>query len=495
MMASGDGPPGISGATVRSMSEQPVGDAGMPSQSAEQRLDEAGEPIARPSGEAEGSGGLYPAHPGLLGMSGAPARPMRPAQEGVDRYPSGPTQNTNGPLLMERRRITPRSPRAALEPEHVPVPTRRSRRVRHPLVRAGNAVLTFLVLLIIAAGVALVVGKHRFDAPGPLTEERIVNIPRGYGTRDIAELLVREGVIDHPLTFVGGVIALKAREGLKSGEYRFQKQASMQDVLDTITEGRVVQHLFTVPEGQTAEQIVARLMESPVFSGNIAEIPREGSLLPESYRFTRGTPRAQMIQRMQQAQQRVLKDVWDRRMPDLPLSSPEELVILASIVEKETGRPDERTRVAAVFVNRLRRKMRLQSDPTIIYGLVGGKGSLGHPITKGERDQPTAYNTYTIDGLPPGPIANPGRASLEAAANPARTRELYFVADGAGGHTFSDSYEQHQKGVARLRAHERQQNENVTTPDPPAQPAPAASPAPAPASPPLPPPRQNNRRR
>jgi UPF0755 protein len=148
-----------------------------------------------------------------------------------------------------------------------------------------------------------------------------------------------------------------------------------------------------------------------------------------------------------------------------------------------------------VFVNRLRRKMRLQSDPTIIYGLVGGKGSLGHPITKSERDQPTAYNTYTIDGLPPGPIANPGRASLEAAANPARTRELYFVADGTGGHTFSDSYEQHQKGVARLRAHERQQNGNATTPDPPAQPTPAASPAPTSPSPPLPPPRQNNRRR
>jgi len=383
-------------------------------------------------------------------------------------------------MLMERRRITPRSPRAALEPEHVPLPTRRSRRARHPLVRAGNAVLTFFILIAIAAGAALVVGKQRFDAPGPLIEDRIVNIPRGYGTRDIAELLVREGVIDHPWTFVAGVFVLKARDGLKSGEYRFQKQASLQDVLDTITEGKVVQHLFTAPEGQTSEQIVARLMENPAFSGNIAEIPREGSLLPESYKFTRGTRRAQMVQRMQQAQQRVLKDIWDRRMPDLPLSSPEELVILASIIEKETGRADERTRVAAVFVNRLRRKMRLQSDPTIIYGLVGGKGSLGHPITKAERDQPTAYNTYTIDGLPPGPIANPGRASLEAAANPARTRELYFVADGAGGHTFSDSYEQHQKAVSRLRSFEQQQN--------------GAKPETAPPVPP-PAPRQGNRRR
>ena len=141
-------------------------------------------------------------------------------------------------------------------------------------------------------------------------------------------------------------------------------------------------------------------------------------------------------------------------MPDLPLKTPEQLVILASIVEKETGEPDERTRVAAVFVNRLKTKMKLQSDPTIIYGLVGGKGTLGRPIMKSEIEQPTPYNTYVIDGLPPGPIANPGRASLEAAANPARTKELYFVADGTGGHVFSETYDQHQKNVARLRAME-----------------------------------------
>jgi UPF0755 protein len=404
---------------------------------------------------------------------------------------SGPTPNGIGPSLMERRHITPRSPRAALEPEHVPLPTRRSKRVRHPLVKAGNAVLTFLVLIAIAAGTALVVGKQRFDAAGPLMEDRVVNIPRGFGMRDIAELLVREGVIDHPWTFVAGVIVLKAREGLKSGEYQFAKHASLQDVVDTIVEGKVVQHPFTVPEGQTSEQIVARLMESSVLSGNINEIPREGTLLPETYKFTRGTPREQIIQRMQQTQRRVLKDAWDRRMPDLPISTPEELVTLASIIEKETGRADERTRVAAVFVNRLRRKMRLQSDPTIIYGLVGGKGSLGHGITKSERDQPTAYNTYTIDGLPPGPIANPGRASLEAAANPARTRELYFVADGTGGHTFSDSFELHQKAVARLRALEQG---SAASPEPTAQPA-AAAPEPAPQQAPAPAPRQGNRRR
>jgi UPF0755 protein len=159
---------------------------------------------------------------------------------------------------------------------------------------------------------------------------------------------------------------------------------------------------------------------------------------------------------MQAAQQRLLKDIWEHRSQDLPLKTPEQLVILASIIEKETAKPEERTRVAAVFVNRLKQKMRLQSDPTIIYGLVFGKGRLDHPITKTEKEQPTPYNTYIIDGLPPGPITNPGHASLEAAANPARTKELYFVADGTGAHAFSDNYDQHQKNVGKLRSTERQ---------------------------------------
>jgi UPF0755 protein len=165
----------------------------------------------------------------------------------------------------------------------------------------------------------------------------------------------------------------------------------------------------------TSEQIVARLLDDDVLTGNIKEIPREGTLLPDTYNFTRGVTREQIIQRMQQAQQRVLKEIWERHSPDLPIKTPDQLVILASLVEKETGKPEERTRVAAVFVNRLKQKMRLQSDPTIIYGLVGGKGTLGRPIMKSEIDQPTPFNTYQIDGLPPGPIANPGRASLEAA--------------------------------------------------------------------------------
>ena len=279
----------------------------------------------------------------------------------------------------------------------------------------------------------------------------MVNIPRGLGIRDIADLLQREGVIDQPYVFMGSVIALKARGELKYGEYQFTKHSSVADVVDTITEGKVIQHAVTVPEGLTSEQIVARLLENDALAGQIKEIPREGTLLPETYKFTRGMTREQIIQRMQQAHRRVLQEVWERRVQDLPVKTPEQLVILASIVEKETGRPDERTRVAAVFVNRLKNRMRLQSDPTIIYGLTGGKGALGRPILKSEIEQPTPYNTYVVDGLPPGPIANPGRASLEAAASPARTKELYFVADGTGGHVFSENYAEHQKNVVRLR--------------------------------------------
>ena len=197
-----------------------------------------------------------------------------------------------------------------------------------------------------------------------------------------------------------------------------------------------MQHSVTIPEGLTSEQIVTRLVDNDIFAGSVRELPREGTLLPETYKFPRGTTREQVIQRMQQTQKRVLAEIWERRNPDVLVKSPEQLITLASIIEKETGRADERSRVAAVFTNRLRQRIKLQSDPTIIYGLVGGKGTLGRPIRRSEIQQPSPYNTYVIEGLPPGPIANPGRASLEAAANPARTRDLFFVADGSGGHTF-----------------------------------------------------------
>jgi peptidoglycan lytic transglycosylase G len=408
--------------------------------------------------------------PNLVGagpMRLDPSQRVAPRSQGAARMPvdagepyppiSGRPQDALGAPFVDQKRITPRSPRAALEPEQVTVPIRRSERARHPLVVAGNAFFTLLILAVIAGGIAFAVGKTRFEAPGPLEREKAVNIPPRMGVLDIADLLRREGVIDeHPMIFVGGLVWRGAYSDLKSGEYVFSRHASVSDVVDTMVGGKVVQHAITLPEGWTSEQIVQHLLKSEILTGNIKDIPREGTLLPESYRFARGTSREQVIQRLQREHRRVLQEVWERRSPDLPVKTPEQLVILASIIEKETGKPEERTRVAAVFVNRLKQRKRLESDPTIIYGLVGGKGSLGHGITRSERETPTPYNTYMIDGLPPGPIANPGRASLEAAANPARTKEMFFVADGTGGHVFSETFDQHQRNVQRLRALERE---------------------------------------
>lgn len=393
--------------------------------------------------------------------------------------------------MSQRPPISPRSPRAALEPEQVPQPPSkllRSKRARNPFVVVGNAILTLLIITMLIAGGIFVYGKQVIEAKGPLTEDKVVNIPPRAGMTDIGDILLRNGVITADRwTFIGGVLALNARSGLKSGEYLFLKNASLRDVIGTIVEGKVVQHSITIPEGLTSEQIVARIQDNDIFNGSLKEQPREGTLLPDTYKFPRGTPRDQVIQRMQAAQKRALAEIWERRNRDIPVRTPEQLVTLASIVEKETGRADERSRVAAVFTNRLRQNIKLQSDPTIIYGLVGGKGTLGRPIRRSEITQPSPYNTYVIPALPPGPIANPGRASLEATANPARTRDLFFVADGTGAHTFSEKYEDHQKSVAKLRALERQQQDDKAEADEaapaPSASAPAAAPKPAPTRP------------
>jgi UPF0755 protein len=419
--------------------------------------------------------------------------PPRKPPTGVERPANGTGAPPPRSGAAAPKRIVPRSARHAIEPDRVEMPTKRSATARHPLVVIGNAVISIFVLIAVLTGIVLFVGKQRFDEPGPLAADRVVNIPHGSGIRDIADVLTREGVIDQPWVFIGGVMVLKAREGLKAGEYEFRAHSSLSDVVATIVEGKVVAHQISVPEGLTSQQIVTRLLADDVLTGDVKEIPPEGSLLPDTYKFTRGVTREQMVHRMQEAQERLVAEIWEHRSPDLPLQTPEQLVTLASLVEKETGKPDERTRVAAVFVNRLKQNMRLQSDPTIIYGLVGGKGTLGRPIMKSEIAQPTPYNTYVISGLPPGPITNPGRASLEAAANPARTRELYFVADGTGGHVFAETYEQQLHNVARLRAMQTDQNQKDQVPigdqmntPPPGQGATASSTAPPPAAPSLP---------
>ena len=349
------------------------------------------------------------------------------------------------------------SPRVSRSgPDRVPPPP--SRRARHPIVIVGNAIFTILLLLSVAVAGALYYGTQKFGAVGPLDRERTVNIPPRTGLRDMADLLKREGVIENPTLFVLGAVALGATDKLKAGEYVFEKGASMDDVLETIISGKSIQHSVTMAEGLTTQQIIQRLNDAEVLSGPIQKIPPEGSLLPETYRVTRGTTREQVLQRMASAHKRLVDEIWARRSPDLPIKDINEFITLASIVEKETAIASERSRVASVFINRLNKKMRLQSDPTIIYGIVGGKGSLGRAITRSDIDQPTPYNTYTIPGLPPGPIANPGRASLEAVANPSRTNDLFFVADGTGGHVFAETYEQHNKNVARWRDLEKQRS-------------------------------------
>src|SRR3974377_171065 len=218
--------------------------------------------------------------------------------------------------MSERPPISPRSPRAALEPEQVPPPPRRSERARNPFVIVGNAIISIVLFLMIGTGVAYYYGKQTIEAPGPLQEEKVVNIPTRAGMTDIADVLQREGVIDsNRWAFIGAVLALKARSELKPGEYAFQKSASLRDVIATMVEGKVVQHAVTIPEGLTSEQIIGRLSDNDIFTGSVHEIPREGTLLPETYKFPRGTSRDQVVQRMQQAQKRVVAEIWERRTP------------------------------------------------------------------------------------------------------------------------------------------------------------------------------------
>ncbi len=351
----------------------------------------------------------------------------------------------------EARRVAPRSPGEAIKPAMAPPPPPRIRRPRGGMLSTLSGLFSFLALICMIAVIGLVLIARQAAAPGPLDEDQVVVIPRNTGTAGIAEILAREGVIDQPLLFQIATVISGQRGNLRAGEFAFRANASINEAMDIIAQGRSLLHSVTIPEGLTSYQIVNLLNNNEILEGEIAEVPPEGSLMPDTYRFERGTSRAQIVQAMQRAQTRELERIWERRADGLPLETPEELVVLASIVEKETGRADERPRVAGVFINRLNQGMRLQSDPTIVYGLVGGQGTLGRGIRRSEIHAETPYNTYVINGLPPGPIANPGRAAMEAVANPSRTEELFFVADGTGGHTFSRTYDQHRRAVSRWR--------------------------------------------
>ncbi len=331
-------------------------------------------------------------------------------------------------------------------------------------MRVLSGLLTVVLVSLAAVGGTALFLRSTYDGPGPLEATKIIVIPRGEGRIEIADRLEREGVISSRWGFVANHLLMAYGAGkpveLKAGEYEFKQNATMRDVLDTIVGGKSILYKVTVPEGLTSQQIVERLNAEESLSGEIRQIPTEGSLLPDTYRISKGMARQDLIDRMQAEHTRVLQDAWEKRQADVPVQTPQQAVILASIIEKETGRSDERDRVAGVFVNRLKKNMRLQSDPTIIYGIVGGQGPLGRPITRADIDTKTPYNTYTINGLPPGPICNPGKASIEAALNPAKTTDLYFVADGTGGHTFSDTLKEHNAAVATWRKVEKDKNDD-----------------------------------
>jgi peptidoglycan lytic transglycosylase G len=393
-------------------------------------------------------------------MDGTPRRELSWNDQVMNRL-----RRENPPTLTAHKVMRPKSPAEALEPGRAPTRPR-GMRERRPsrrltgLVRVVSGIMTLVLILMLSGSGLFLFLTHLFERPGPLAVSRVVAIPKGEGRIQIAERLEREGVISNRWVFVVSHLAeawygeRKSTE-LKAGEYEIKKSATMREVLDILIDGKSFLYKISIPEGLTSQQIVQRIAADPNLSGELSEVPTEGALLPDTYPFSKGMARSELIARMRSEQERFLARIWEQRQPDLPLASKEEAVILASIVEKETGRADERDRVAGVFINRLRKGMRLQSDPTIIYGIAGGQGSLGRSITRADINQATPYNTYKIAALPPGPICNPGRPAIEAVLNPAKTKDLYFVADGTGGHKFSTSLKGHNDAVAAWRKVER----------------------------------------
>jgi UPF0755 protein len=317
----------------------------------------------------------------------------------------------------------------------------------------GLARLALVVAVLGGLWVALACFGPGPKAPqGPATT---VILNRGSSLAQIAGALDRAKVISSPLLFILAAKATGASRDLKAGEYRIPSHEPMWRILSDIHHGRFVRHVVTVPEGFTSAMATDLLLREPLLTGPVT-VPAEGAILPETYEFQRGEARAEVLLRMEQAQTKLLARLWAQRAPGLPFRTPQEAVTLASIVEKETALPAERPRIAGVFLNRLARGMKLESDPTIIYGLSQGR-PLGRPIMASEVSQATPYNTYVITGLPPTPIANPGKASLEAVLHPMKTSELFFVAAGNGGHVFSSTFEQHEINVAKWRRVEAQQ--------------------------------------
>lgn len=324
---------------------------------------------------------------------------------------------------------------------------------------AGRAIKPLLIAFLfglLAAAVAAAWGYATFTRPGPLTADHTIVLPRGAGVQAIAEALEGDGAISDALVFQVGVRAYRAERQLRAGEYRIVAGSSMREIMHLLQSGKTVVRRLTIAEGLTVAEVMTLLASADGLVGEVDKMPPEGSILPETYHFSFGDTRQGMVERMQTAMTTTLQLLWDGRRDKLPLTTPAEAVVLASIVEKETALAHERPHIAGVFVNRLRRKMRLQSDPTVVYAVTQGQGALDRALTRADLSITSPYNTYQVHGLPPGPIANPGRDALAAVLQPLDTKDLYFVADGSGGHAFARTYAEHRRNVRRWRAVQRQ---------------------------------------
>ncbi|MDG1437966.1 MAG: endolytic transglycosylase MltG [Emcibacteraceae bacterium] len=313
----------------------------------------------------------------------------------------------------------------------------------------------YIILLLVgsAAFAALFayMGFRAFHDPNETMTESVFMVPKGQGLIRTARILHEEGLITDQNIFKAGVMLKGQERNLKAGEFLIADKSSMDDILSVLVKGEVIQHSLTIPEGWTSYQITEYLNELYNLTDPLEAMPIEGSILPETYNYTYGTSRIELLQQMQKAQSDLVDELWEGRDDDLPIDTKEDAIILASIVERETGIAGERAHVAGAFMNRLRRGIRLQSDPTIIYG-IDPKGFLGRGLRRSEiADADNPYNTYQINRLPPGPIAHPGRESIEAVLHPLKTEDIYFVADGSGGHVFAKTLAQHKKNVVNWR--------------------------------------------
>lgn len=323
--------------------------------------------------------------------------------------------------------------------------------------------LGFLVLVTLFGGLLLAsynFMKYRYVRSGPLEDSRVFAVPSGAGLSSIAGQLEEDGFIDSAVMLKLNAKFTGIGGALKTGEYPIEAGASMQDIITVLESGKTVLYPVTLPEGLTSAQMMRIIAKAETLTGEMPPTPPEGSLLPETYMHPRGMSRAALVSKMKSAQTQLLDELWDARKSGLPITSKEEALILASVVEKETGIGAERDMVAGVFTNRLRLGMRLQSDPTIIYGvsqgeILRGRDGKQRGLRRSEIDRKTDWNTYQIDGLPKTPICNPGAKAIAAVLNPGKTDALFFVADGTGGHVFSKTNAEHNRNVLKWRKIER----------------------------------------